>query len=172
MPSYSMEAVEGEHHRIFHCHISQTSPIPNCTPIILNPPLLSLFRCIANVGVGTSLFEGAFSSSLRRNQHNQRKLHIPLRRHSTRTLRGDKHRGNHYHPFFVLLVLVGPDYMVPCLAAVGTEGRHIAAGHIAAGHRLEADIVERGIAGEGIAEVVLRRSTVGSTSWRLDESRR
>jgi len=33
-----------------------------------------------------------------------------------------------------------------------------------AGHRLEEDIVGEGTAGEGIAEVVLRRSIVGSTS--------
>ena len=74
------------------------------------------------------------------------------------------------------------DY-IPCLAAnCIAAGGHIAGYcqhfdqniyiiiNLPAGHRLEADIVERGIAGEGIAEVVLRRSTVGSTSWRLDES--
>jgi hypothetical protein len=42
--------------------------------------------------------------------------------------------------------------------------------NLPAGHRLEADIVEGGIAGEGIAEVVLHRSIVGSTSWRSDDS--
>lgn len=57
--------------------------------------------------------------------------------------------------------------MVPLVLAVDTEGRYIAAGH-----RLEADIVEGGIVEGGIAEVVLRHSIVGWTSWRLDESRR
>ena len=63
------------------------------------------------------------------------------------------------------------------MLAVDTEGRHIAVCRqyfdqniyftmiSPAGHRLEAGIVEG-----GIAEVVLRHSIVGSTSWRLDES--
>ena len=63
------------------------------------------------------------------------------------------------------------------MLVVDTEGRHIAVRcqhidqaicliiNLPAGHRLEADIVEG-----GIAEVVLRHSIVGSTSWRLDES--
>jgi hypothetical protein len=68
------------------------------------------------------------------------------------------------------------------VVAVGTVGRHIAVRcqHFdqtiyftmisPAGHRLEEDIVGEGTAGEGIAEVVLHRSIVGSTSWRSDES--
>jgi hypothetical protein len=67
---------------------------------------------------------------------------------------------------------------IPCLVAnCIAEGVHIAGCcqhfdqniyliiNIRAGHRLEEDIV-----GEGTAEVVLHRSTVGSTSWRSDDS--
>ncbi len=73
------------------------------------------------------------------------------------------------------------------MLAVDTGGRHIAVccQHLdqsihftmisPAGHRLGEDIVGEGTAGEGtagegIAEVVLHRSIVGSTSWRSDDS--
>jgi hypothetical protein len=70
MSSYSIEAVEGEHHHNSFPHIANLAHSQVRSHQILNPPPLSLFRRVANVGVGTSLFEGPFSSSLRRNLGN------------------------------------------------------------------------------------------------------
>jgi len=99
----------------------------------------------------------AFSSSPRRIRHSQRKLRIPLRRHSSSTVRRDKHQDSHYHrcSSFVLWV-VGSwgSFLVVVDRAAGEDS-------LVVGHRIaDCRRIEEDIAVEGIA-VVLRRSIVG-----------
>jgi hypothetical protein len=63
MSSYKIEAVEGGHHRNPFPHIANLAHFHLHSFSILNPLSLSLFRRIANVGVGTSLFEGRLAAA-------------------------------------------------------------------------------------------------------------
>ena len=64
MSSYNnIEAVEGELPRNPFSHIPNLAHFQLHSYPILNPPSLSLFRRIANVRVGTSLFEGRLAAA-------------------------------------------------------------------------------------------------------------